>query len=137
MTNTTRQGIEYWEENGLYTIDGYDFFETMEELETDLDWQGLWIDGKAHRENGEWVLDNEHPGAETVQEWDAAFSNLEHESNDDYTVTVVRTSNGFETLLFYGDEFTEVLKIDKRVEEAYAYAWSYLNRYVSTGFFKI
>ncbi len=50
----TRQGIEYWIENGKYTIDGYDWFDTLDELETDVDWQLAWIDGKAYKDGTGW-----------------------------------------------------------------------------------
>lgn len=43
-------------ENGKYTIDGYDFFDTLDELETEIAWQKLWAEGKAKKENGKWVL---------------------------------------------------------------------------------
>ena len=39
---TTRQGIEYWIEDGKYTIDGYDFFDTVADMEADIDgWHRL------------------------------------------------------------------------------------------------
>ena len=50
----TRQGIEYWIENGKYTVDGYDLFDTLDELEADLDWQIAWIDGKAYKDGTGW-----------------------------------------------------------------------------------
>lgn len=50
----TRQNITYFIENGKFTVDGYDLFDTLEELEADLDWQLLWIEGKAQKVNGEW-----------------------------------------------------------------------------------
>lgn len=50
----TRQGIEYWIENGKYTIDGYDFFDTLDELETDVDWQLLWTESKAYKDCNGW-----------------------------------------------------------------------------------
>ena len=50
----TRQGIEYWIENGKYTIDGYDFFDTLAELETDVDWQLESISGKAYKDCNGW-----------------------------------------------------------------------------------
>lgn len=49
-------GIHYWTEDGKYTIDGYDFFDTMEELETSIYWQRLWIDGKAMMTDTGWKL---------------------------------------------------------------------------------
>ena len=49
-----------WTENGKYTIDGYDFFDTLEELEEDLYWQMLWTRDEAYKdENGEWRRDYE------------------------------------------------------------------------------
>ena len=55
--NTPITGVHYWMEDGKYTIDGYDFFDTMEDLETNIYWTRLWIDGKAYREaDGRWVL---------------------------------------------------------------------------------
>ena len=51
----TRQGYNYYMEDGKYTIDSYDFFDSLEELEADLDWQRLWIDGKAYKDlDGNW-----------------------------------------------------------------------------------
>ena len=51
----TRQGIEYFIENGKYSIDGYDFFDTLAELEEEIDWAALWIDGKAYKDlDGKW-----------------------------------------------------------------------------------
>lgn len=50
----TRQNITYFIENGKFTVDGYDLFDTLEELEADLDWQLLWIEGKAQKVNSEW-----------------------------------------------------------------------------------
>lgn len=50
----TRQNITYFIENGKFTVDGYDLFDTLEELETDVDWQLLWFDGKAQKINGKW-----------------------------------------------------------------------------------
>ena len=60
MANTlrTRQGYEYWIRDGKYTSDvqdGYEWFDTLEELEEDIDWALLWVDGKAYKTvNGEW-----------------------------------------------------------------------------------
>lgn len=50
--------ISGWLDENGYTIDGYDYFPTMEELETHIFWSRLWIDGKAYRstETGCWVL---------------------------------------------------------------------------------
>ncbi len=56
---TTRylDGIAYWKENGKYTIDGYEFFNTLAGLKLHIYWSKLWIEGKAYRnENGDWVL---------------------------------------------------------------------------------
>jgi len=50
----TRQGIEYWIEDGKYTVDGYDLFETLDELEADVDWQLLWLDDKAYKDCDGW-----------------------------------------------------------------------------------
>ena len=52
----TRNGFEYMIENGKYTIDGYDFFDTLAELEADIDWQQLWITGKALKDENGWHL---------------------------------------------------------------------------------
>ena len=43
----TKQGIEFWMENGKYTVDGYDLFETLEDLEADVEWQLKWVAGEA------------------------------------------------------------------------------------------
>lgn len=53
----TRQNIAYSIENGKFTVDGYDFFDSLADLEADIDWQLLWIDGKAHMTESGWVLD--------------------------------------------------------------------------------
>lgn len=50
----TRQGIEYWIENGKYTIDGYDLFDSLEELEADVDWQLESIEGRAYKDAFGW-----------------------------------------------------------------------------------
>ena len=50
----TRQGFEYWIENGKYTIDGYVFFSTLAELEADIDWQLLWLEDKAYKDADGW-----------------------------------------------------------------------------------
>lgn len=50
----TRQGVTYFIEKGKFTIDGYDLFDTLEELEADVDWQLLWIQGKAQKIGNEW-----------------------------------------------------------------------------------
>ena len=42
--------MEIWKENGKYTIDGYEFFDTLAELEADLVWQRKWAEGKAYRD---------------------------------------------------------------------------------------
>ena len=34
----TKQGFTYWMQDGKYTVDGYDLFDTLEELEADCDW---------------------------------------------------------------------------------------------------
>lgn len=52
----TRRGIEYWIDGGKFTIDGYDFFDTLAELETDIDWQQLWIVGKAYKDESGWHM---------------------------------------------------------------------------------
>ena len=53
----TRQGFEYRIEEGKYTFDeGYDRFDTLEELEEDIDWQLLWVDGKAYKDMNGWHL---------------------------------------------------------------------------------
>ena len=49
---TTRQGIEYWIEDGKYTIDGYDFFDTVADMEADIDWQLEAIHGRAYKDDG-------------------------------------------------------------------------------------
>lgn len=55
MANTlrTRQGYEYWIQDGKYVYD-YDLFDTLEELEEDLDWSILWTENKAYKPDGEW-----------------------------------------------------------------------------------
>lgn len=55
MANTlrTRQGYEYWIQDGKYIYD-YDQFDTLEELEEDLDWSILWTENKAYKPDGEW-----------------------------------------------------------------------------------
>lgn len=55
MANTlrTRQGYEYWIQDGKYIYD-YDLFDTLEELEEDLDWSILWTENKAYKTDGEW-----------------------------------------------------------------------------------
>lgn len=50
----TRQGLEYWIENGKFTIDGYDFFDTLEALEADCDWQEAWSNGTAFKDEHGW-----------------------------------------------------------------------------------
>lgn len=51
----TRQGYSYYMEDGKYTIDSYDFFDTLEDLENDLDWQILWTCGEAYKlPDGTW-----------------------------------------------------------------------------------
>ena len=51
----TLNGILYWMENGKYTIDGYDFFDTKEDLAADINWQILWTQGKAMKTDNGWV----------------------------------------------------------------------------------
>ena len=55
MANTLRtwQGYEYWIQDGKYIYD-YDLFDTLEELEEDLDWSILWTENKAYKPDGEW-----------------------------------------------------------------------------------
>lgn len=50
----TRQGISYYMENGKYTVDGYDLFDTIEELEADLDWELECIEGRAYKDLSGW-----------------------------------------------------------------------------------
>lgn len=50
----TRHGITYSIVNGKYTIDGYDFFDTLGELENDCDWQLAWAEGKAFKDHTGW-----------------------------------------------------------------------------------
>ncbi len=50
----TRQGIEYWTVNDQYTIDGYDYFNTLSELEEDIDWQIESIHGRAFKDCAGW-----------------------------------------------------------------------------------
>ena len=52
----TRNGINYFIEDGKYTIDGYDFFDSLAELEADVDWQLLWVAGKARKDENGWHL---------------------------------------------------------------------------------
>ena len=64
----TRQGYTYFIEDGKYTIDGYDFFDTLEALEEDLDWQILWAEGKAFKSaDGKWQLTEEARLAEEAR----------------------------------------------------------------------
>lgn len=64
----TRQGIEYWIDGGKFTIDGYDFFDTLAELETDIDWQQLWIVGKAYKDESGWHLVKDAPKPNIIVE---------------------------------------------------------------------
>ena len=51
----TRQGYEYHIQDGKYIYDGYEFFDSLEEMEEEIDWALEWIDGRAARDNnGEW-----------------------------------------------------------------------------------
>lgn len=50
----TKQGFTYWMQGGKYTVDGYDLFDTLEELEADCDWQLAWADGKAFKDETGW-----------------------------------------------------------------------------------
>ena len=52
----TLNGCEYWMDGGKYTIDGYDFFDSLAELEADMEWQRLWIEGKAVKGASGWQL---------------------------------------------------------------------------------
>lgn len=52
----TKNGYEYWITDGKYTIDGYDYFDTLAELEADIEWQRLWIEGKARKDENGWQL---------------------------------------------------------------------------------
>lgn len=52
----TRHGYNYWIDNGKYTVDGYDFFDTLDELEADIDWQQLWAAGKARKDENGWHM---------------------------------------------------------------------------------
>ena len=63
----TINGIEYSVENGKYTIDGYDYFDTLGELEADIEWQLDWINGEAYKGEDGWVSLVEEPG-ETVED---------------------------------------------------------------------
>ena len=63
----TRHGYNYWIDNGKYTVDGYDFFDTLDELEADIDWQQLWVAGKAHKDENGWHLVEETAATATVQ----------------------------------------------------------------------
>ncbi len=45
-------------ENGKYTFDGYDFFDTVEEAKSEWAKQVLWTHGLMHKDsNDEWVCD--------------------------------------------------------------------------------
>lgn len=74
---TTRNGYNYFVEDGKFSIDGYDFFDTLEALEDDIDWQVLWIDGKAYRdENGEWRRSYEIGENKLLSILDELFGNV-------------------------------------------------------------
>ena len=62
----TRHGYNYWIDNGKYTVDGYDFFDTLDELEADIDWQQLWAAGKARKDENGWHLVEETTAAANV-----------------------------------------------------------------------
>ncbi len=56
-TNKTVHGIPYWEEDGKFTIDGYDFFDTLADLAHDVQFQILWTRDMAYRNlDGRWVI---------------------------------------------------------------------------------
>ena len=59
----TRQGYEYWIEDGKFTINGYDLFNTLTALETDIDWQLLWLSGKAYKGENGWRMIKKAPKA--------------------------------------------------------------------------
>lgn len=46
--------LNYWMENGKYTIDGYDWFNTLDELAADVEWQQKWIAGRAYKDENGW-----------------------------------------------------------------------------------
>ena len=48
------RGINYWIEDGRFTVDGYDFFDTIEELDVDLGWQLESIEGRAYKDADGW-----------------------------------------------------------------------------------
>ena len=52
----TRHGFEYFIENGKFTVNFYDTFDSLEELEADIDWQMLWSRGLAVKNESGWEL---------------------------------------------------------------------------------
>ena len=50
----TKQGMDYMVVNGKYTLDGYDYFKTLEDLEAEIEWQLLWVDGGAYCDGDGW-----------------------------------------------------------------------------------
>lgn len=66
-------------DNGKYSIDGYDWFDSLEALQTEIEWQTKWIDGKARKdENGEWVeVENLDTTTEEEPDNDPEFGSCE------------------------------------------------------------
>ena len=77
------RGIEYMVIDGKYTIDGYDFFWTLEELQEEIEWQRLWIDGKAFHDEQGWHR------TDLIQAWrdEWQFEFVEG-STDQWTMTI-------------------------------------------------
>lgn len=50
-------GIPYWVEDGKFTVDGYEFFDTLADLAIDVQFQIFWTRGMAYKNlDGNWVL---------------------------------------------------------------------------------
>lgn len=50
--------IPGWIDENGFTVDGYDYFPTVEALELNIYWTRLWIDGNAYRDADGWHIVN-------------------------------------------------------------------------------
>ena len=65
----TVQNISYWVEDGKFTIDGYDFYDTLEEMELDIDRQRTELFGEQVEDRKEQVCKNNAEQMERFIEW--------------------------------------------------------------------
>ena len=74
-------------------------------------------------------------GDYTCEQWFHKLNDLCRESKNDDEITVIRNDSGFAVMLYYRNQFEEVIATFIRISDAYDYIREYLIKHKETGFF--